>query len=190
MRAEDGIAGTHHDEAGQILVLGAEAVGQPRAHGRTAGELVAAVHHEQRRLVIGTLGEHGADDAEVVGMASPSLAKISLISMPLLSVLAERERRLEQIAGLALGLEVPAGQRLAVELVEHRLGVEGVDLRRPAVEEKEDDVFGLGREVRRFGASGFMGGEGWRRRVSRRDRPCRSPSPWFGGASRGLNALL
>ena len=39
-------------------------------------------------------------------------------------------------------------QRLAVVLVEQRLGVEGVDLRRPAVHEQVDDVLGLGREVR------------------------------------------
>ena len=35
-----------------------------------------------------------------------------------------------------------AGQRLAVVLVEHRLGIEAVDLRQPAVHEQEDDVLG------------------------------------------------
>ena len=35
-----------------------------------------------------------------------------------------------------------AGQRLAVVLVEHRLGIEAVDLRQAAVHEQEDDVLG------------------------------------------------
>ena len=43
---------------------------------------------------------------------------------------------------------LPRRQRLAVVLVEHRLGVERVDLRRPAVHEQVDDVLRLRREVR------------------------------------------
>ena len=66
LRTDDGQAGTQHDEAGQVLILGAEAVGEPGAHGRPAGQLVAGVHHEQRGLVIGPVGVHGADDAAVV----------------------------------------------------------------------------------------------------------------------------
>jgi hypothetical protein len=46
-----------------------------------------------------------------------------------LAVLLELERRLHQVAGLALRLHRAAGQRLTVVLVEHRLGVEAVDVR-------------------------------------------------------------
>ena len=59
-----------------------------------------------------------------------------------LAVLLERERRSHQRAGLALGGDRAAGQRLAVVLVEHRLGIEAVDLRQAAVHEQEDDALG------------------------------------------------
>ena len=41
-----------------------------------------------------------------------------------------------------------ARQRLAVPLLEFGLGVEEIDLAGPALHEHEDDVLGLGREVR------------------------------------------
>ena len=41
-----------------------------------------------------------------------------------------------------------AGQRLAVVAVEHRLGIEAVDLRQAAVHEQEDDVLGPRRMIR------------------------------------------
>ena len=40
------------------------------------------------------------------------------------------------------------GQRLAVPLLEFGLGIEEIDLAGPALHEHEDDVLGLGREVR------------------------------------------
>ena len=47
-----------------------EAVGQPGAHARPDRLHVAAVHHQQRRLVIGDVGVHRADDADVVDAAA------------------------------------------------------------------------------------------------------------------------
>ena len=41
------------------------------------------------------------------------------------------------------------GPRLAVELVEQRLGVERFEMARPARHEQEDDRLGLGRQMRR-----------------------------------------
>ena len=67
-----------------------------------------------------------------------------------LAVLAELERRGEGGAGLALG--APGCRRAAAwpaYFVEHRLGIERIDVRRPAVHEQVDDVLGLGREMRR-----------------------------------------
>ena len=77
----------------------------------------------------------------------PTCGNSSLTSMPdwpyFLNVNGERIKR----AGLPLGRDRPAGQRLAVILVEHRLGIEAVHLREPAVHEQEDDVLRLRRVV-------------------------------------------
>ena len=69
LRADDRLAGTEDDEAGQVLVLGAQAVGQPGTHARPNRLHVAGVHHQQARLVIGIVGVHRADDADVVDAA-------------------------------------------------------------------------------------------------------------------------
>ncbi len=68
LRADDREAGAHRHEAGQVLVLGAQAVEQPRSHARPNRLHVAAGHHQQRRLMVGHVGVHRADDAQVVGM--------------------------------------------------------------------------------------------------------------------------
>src|SRR3954469_23245836 len=44
----DGVAaGAHDDEAGEVLVVGAEAVGDPGAHGGANQAGLAAVHEEE-----------------------------------------------------------------------------------------------------------------------------------------------
>ena len=52
------------------------------------------------------------------------------------------------------------GSGLAGVLGEQRLGVERVDVRRPAVHEQVDDVLGLGREVRRVRQQRIAAGRG------------------------------
>ena len=73
-------AGTHRDEAGQVLVLRAQAVGDPGPHAGALQAAVAAVHQHQRRLMIGHVGVHRADDAQVVdvllGRAGEQLAHL------------------------------------------------------------------------------------------------------------------
>ena len=70
-------------------------------------------------------------------------------SMPLLAVLAERalvpSRRALLWTELVLGLAELRGALLAVELVEQRLGIERLQVARPAGHEQEDDRAGLGR---------------------------------------------
>ena len=56
---------------------------------------VAAVHQHQRRLVIGHVGVHRADDADVVDALGACAANSSLTSMPLWPYLLELERRAE-----------------------------------------------------------------------------------------------
>ena len=60
-RAED-------DERRQILVLGSQSVGEPRADARAGQGGIAAVHQHQRRFVIGNVRVHRADHAKLVGM--------------------------------------------------------------------------------------------------------------------------
>ena len=83
LRADDRLAGAEHDEAGQVLVLGAQAVGQPRAQARPDRLHVAGVHQQQGALVGGAVGVHRADDAEVVDARWPTSGNSSLTSMPL-----------------------------------------------------------------------------------------------------------
>ena len=51
-------ARTHGDESRQILVLGPQAVDQPGTEAGPNQPRVAAVHQEQRRLVVGHVGVH------------------------------------------------------------------------------------------------------------------------------------
>ena len=61
-------AGAEHDVARQVLVLGAQAVQEPRAHAGPRRRDRAVVHHEQGRPVVRVVGVQRADDAQVVGM--------------------------------------------------------------------------------------------------------------------------
>src|SRR5262249_986259 len=95
------------------------------------------------------------------------------------TVLLEGELRAQQRAGLPLGLNCPARQRLAVILVEHRLGVEAIYLTKAAVPEKENDVLRPRRLVNRaLGPPGGLGGNsrsGARRRFSHHTRKGHHP---------------
>ena len=62
-------AGAHRHEAGEILVLGAQAIGHPRAGRRPDQPRIAAVHQHQRRLVVGNVGMHRPHDEQPVGVA-------------------------------------------------------------------------------------------------------------------------
>src|SRR4029077_19909321 len=67
-----------------------------------------------------------------------------------LAVMLERERRFHQrrrAAAIARGAEL-LGQRLAVIAGERGFRIEGIDVRRAAVHEQENDALGERREVR------------------------------------------
>ena len=91
-------------------------------------------------------------------------------SIPLCAVLRELAGRAEQLGALrdelVLGLAELCRPRLAVELVQERLGVERVEVARPAGHEQEDDALRLRLEVR------LLRGE----RVGERRGPGRSAS--------------
>ena len=55
-----------HDERRQVFVVAAQAVVHPRAHAGPPGDLRAGLEERDRRVVVDRVGEHRADDAEVV----------------------------------------------------------------------------------------------------------------------------
>ena len=62
------------DVGGQVLVLGPQAVGRPRADARPARDDQAGVHHPERLLVIAVLGVHRANHGDLVGVPSDAAA--------------------------------------------------------------------------------------------------------------------
>ena len=54
------------DEAGQVAVLAAQTVGQPRSHAGPSDQVMARVHEQLCRCVIELLGVDGLDDGDVV----------------------------------------------------------------------------------------------------------------------------
>ena len=147
-----------HHEAGQVLVLGAEPVGEPGAHGWPAGLVRAGVHHQAGRLVIGNFRVDRAYPANIVrhfAQMRPELADVHAA----LPVFLELERRLHQLAGSPLGGDGAAGHGLAVVLGKHRLGIERIDGGEPAVHEEEDDALHALRVIElRNAEAGFPGG--------------------------------
>ena len=146
------------DEGGEIVVLAAEAVGEPGTEAGFAGELAAG--HEERAggVVVDGVGVDGADDGEVIdelGGPREEFADPGAV----LAVLGEFEnRRRDGEFRLAAGHrgDALAGAdgvgELDVELGgEPRFVVEGVELRRPAVHVEVDDALGGGREMRQAG---------------------------------------
>ena len=73
----------HGDEAGQVAVLGAEAVGHPGAEAGPAQPGGAGVHEHDAAVVRDVVGVHRADDADIVD-TPPICGSSSLTSMPLL----------------------------------------------------------------------------------------------------------
>ena len=157
-------AGHQHDERGQILVLAAEAIAEPRAHRRAAGKLRTGVHEERGRVVIERLGVKALHEADVVH-DGPELREQFAQPHAGLAVLRELVGRREEL-GVLPDLREPdvlyqfLGHLLAVALGQLRLGIEQVEMRRAAGLEEVDDVLGLGREVRLAkDGHGAVGGE-------------------------------
>ena len=67
---------SHHDEGGQVLVLGAQAVAEPGAEAGPAGELMAGADVGDGRVVVDRLGLDGLDDGDVVDDLRRSTAAI------------------------------------------------------------------------------------------------------------------
>ena len=146
------VAGPQRDEARHVLVLRAEAVKRPGANAGPGLAQRTGVHENRRHVVRRNVRVTGADDRHVIhvrGEFGKNLAHFD----------ARLERR-----GVAHA--VGAGDGLAVVFGERRHGVPGVDVRRRALGEDVDDVFGLGgkmglpgrKRIRIGGQAGFRPG--------------------------------
>ena len=99
--------------------------------------------------MIGDVGVHRADDAEVIGPVT-DLGEDLAHFQAALPATAKFERRAHQAARLALGLRRTARHRLPVIARQHRFGIERIHLRHAAIHEEKNDALDLGREVRLF----------------------------------------
>ena len=142
----------HHHEAGEVLVDAAEPVVDPRTQTGAAGQDLAGVHLEHGRAVDRRVGRHRVQEGDVVDAGGQVREQVADV-LAGLAVLLELPLRPDDpaLVLLAASAERLDGDRLAVELVELGLVVEGVDLAGTAVHEEEDDALGPGRQHRLLG---------------------------------------
>jgi hypothetical protein len=155
--------GTDDDEAGQVLIHRAEAIREPRPKARPREGLLAGAHLEGRAAVVDVVGDHRADDADVVD-ARRGLGQEFAYRRAGLAVLGKLPRRGEDVPGLhTLEFGRLERQRLAVVLEQPRLRVEEIDMRWTAGHVEKDDTLCLGRMMRRTNGKGLRGAIGFRR---------------------------
>ena len=134
-----------HDERGQVLVRGAEAVAHPAAHAGKSGSVEAGGLEQRALRVDAGFPHHVVNERHFVDDGSE-----------------RRDWLAELLAGVAVGFEIPHGFEprteailksfdvfaelggLAVPLDEFRFEVEEVDVARAAGHEQLHDAFGLG----------------------------------------------
>ena len=66
LRPHDRLTRTQHDKAGKVLIFRAQSVQQPRTHRGSSRLSFTTVHHQQRRFVVGNVGVHRPNDADVI----------------------------------------------------------------------------------------------------------------------------
>ncbi len=146
--------GREDDEAGQVVGLAAQSVGDPGAHAGPAGDLRTGVHEHVGRVVVDRLGGHRSDQADLVDHR-PDVREQCADLGPLLAKRLERVLRAEtkQLLPLKLGELLAPGKafrhRLAVHRGELRLRVEGLQMRRAARHRQPDHSPGFLRQRQR-----------------------------------------
>ena len=133
-------AALQHDVAGQITRLGAEAVARPRSRAGEAEEGKAGVHEEVPLRMLAELRGHAADHAEVIRHAADLWEEIAHLKARLPVAFEVPMRGLNGSVVVELRLLHRARHRLALELLEHRLVIERIDMRHPAAHVEEDDA--------------------------------------------------
>ncbi len=129
--------GSKHDEAGQVVRLGAQTVQHPRPHAGPARDECARVHEQVGRIMVDLLGVHRPDDAEVVGHSAEVREDrgdfLAAPAPPLERMLRpEAAERLALQLSDRLALGERRGHSLTVQLLQLRLVVEGFVMRRAA----------------------------------------------------------
>src|SRR5687767_12104964 len=123
--AEGGAKG---DEAGQVLVFGAQAVHDPRSEAGADEGVRAGVQLQQRSAMGGVVRVNGADDAEVIRAGADFREEVAHLNAAL-AVLLELPRRAEQVPGAGeLDARLLERVRLAAVPGEQRLRIERVHL--------------------------------------------------------------
>ena len=140
------------DERGEVLVLGPQAVAGPAPEAGLAHEDRTGVHLVDGLGMVDAVGPARADDGQVIGAGGDMREEVGDLQ-PALAVAAERPLRAQERVGRDLP---PRGHRAearrqgpTVQALEVGLGVERVEVARPAVHEQVDDPRGPGREVGR-----------------------------------------
>ena len=146
------VLGDQHAKGGQVVVGRAQAVAEPRSDRRPPGDLRARLEERDRRVVVDGLRIHRLDETQVVRHAGGVRQQFAEPRARLAVLLelehgpGQRQRGLiARHACQTLALTHRVRQLFAVFLVQQRLVVEQVDLRRPAAHEQVDHAFGLGR---------------------------------------------
>ena len=109
----------------------------------------SAVHQPHGLFMVRRVCMHGPDKAHVIDMLGRFCENLAHFHTAL-TIFGKFKRRCKCCTCLAFsGQFVVGGQGLAVVFGQHRLGVEGVHLRRPPVEINMNDVLRPGRKMRR-----------------------------------------
>ena len=164
-----GFAVVHDHEGREVLVLRAEAVGDPRARAGPAGNVRPAHQLDGRGCVIVPFHIAGMDERHVVHMPRHVGQDVG-DPRAALAMLLPAEGRFEQLAAgrEKSGLRIAARQHLPAALLQLGLVVEGIHVRRRARHEKPDDGLRARRENRDFGQERIDRGGGARLLVQQR----------------------
>ena len=139
-----------HHVGGQVLALAAQPVGHPGPVGRSPLQTGSGVQKEVRVGVFGERSDHRTDHTQVVGTVLADRRKQRTDRQATLAVLFERPGRLQHLADIVelgrLDLEDPV-RILAMEFLQRRLRVEGVDLRGSSIHVEKYDPLGFCRKM-------------------------------------------
>ena len=141
------------DDVGrQFVAHRAQAVDNPGADGRLAGEERAAVDQSQCRFVVDGGGRHRANEGEFIGNRTRMGQQLGEFHAAF-PVRAKTERRAEQVFCRVIEVDLELSRvGLPAKTRKLGLGVEQVHLARSAVLEETDDRLGAGRVMgRRLG---------------------------------------
>ena len=136
----------------------AQTIVGPSPHAGTTGNNGARIHEGMSRIVVDLFGIHRTNDGDLISQGG-DVGKRSLIIIPIFPVAGEWEgepfhlefRSLELSDLLAFGEGL--GHGLPIILFQHRLVVEGFQVRGPAGHTKVDDPLNFGRIMEAFEAS-------------------------------------